>query len=96
MSSSNQELDILGIDISKAKFDVALLKHNSKDKIKNKVIANTPEGFEQLQEWLESQEVTNLHSCMEATSIYGNALARFLVTAGYIVSIVNRRCWIMV
>jgi transposase len=96
MSSSNQELDILGIDISKAKFDVALLKHNSKDKIKNKVIANTPEGFEQLQEWLESQGVTNLHSCMEATSIYGNALARFLVTAGYIVSIVNRRCWIMV
>jgi transposase len=89
MSSSNQELDILGIDISKAKFDVALLKNNSKDKIKSKVFTNTLEGFEQLQEWLNSQGVTKLHSCMEATSIYGNALARFLVMAGYIVSIVN-------
>jgi hypothetical protein len=34
MSSSNEELEILGIDISKAKFDVALLKNNSKDKIR--------------------------------------------------------------
>ncbi len=45
MSNSNEELDLLGIDISKAKFDVALLKHNSKDKIKSKVFTNTPEGF---------------------------------------------------
>jgi transposase len=89
MSNSNEELDILGIDISKAKFDVALLKDNGKDKIKSKVFANTPEGFEQLQEWLNSQGVTKLHGCMEATSIYGNALARFLVAAGYTVSIVN-------
>jgi transposase len=48
MSDSNQELDILGIDISKAKFDVALLKNNSKNKLKSKVFANTPEGFVQL------------------------------------------------
>jgi transposase len=89
MSSSSEELDILGIDISKAKFDVALLKNNSKDKIKSKVFANTPEGFVQLQEWLESQGVSKLHGCMEATSIYGNALARFLFAAGYVVSIVN-------
>ena len=89
MSSSKQELDILGIDISKAKFDVALLKNNNKDKIKSKVFANTPEGFEQLQQWLDSQGVSKLHGCMEATSIYGNALARFLVAAGYVVSIVN-------
>jgi transposase len=87
MSSSSEELDILGIDISKAKFDVALIKNNSK--IKSKVFANTPEGFVQLQEWLESQGVSKLHGCMEATSIYGNALARFLFAAGYVVSIVN-------
>jgi hypothetical protein len=35
--STNEEVDILGIDISKAKFDVALLK--GKDKIKSKVFA---------------------------------------------------------
>lgn len=85
--STEKEVDVLGIDISKAKFDVALLR--GKDKIKSKVFANTPEGFSELQTWLTHQGVTNLHGCMEATSIYGNALARFLIAAGYKVSIVN-------
>jgi transposase len=88
MSQSEQKLDILGIDISKAKFDVALIKAGG-DKVKNKVFANTPAGFEQLQQWLTSQEVTQLHGCMEATSTYGNDLARFLFESGYGVSIVN-------
>ena len=85
--STDKEVDVLGIDISKAKFDVSLLK--GKDKTKNKVFTNNPEGFTELQTWLISQGVTNLHGCMEATSIYGNALARFMVAAGYKVSIVN-------
>ena len=88
MSQSEQKSDILGIDISKAKFDVALIKAGG-DKFKNKVFANTPAGFEQLQQWLTSQNVTQLHGCMEATSTYGNALARFLFEIGYGVSIVN-------
>jgi transposase len=83
----NEEVTVLGIDISKAKFDVALRK--GKNKIKTKVFANTPEGFAELQAWLNSQGVTNLQACMEATSIYRNALARFLFAAGYKVSIVN-------
>jgi transposase len=83
---SSQE-DILGIDISKAKFDVALLK--GEHKIKSKVFTNNPVGFAELQAWLNSQAGNNLHACMEATSIYGNALARFLVAAGHKVSIVN-------
>ncbi|MEA5488642.1 IS110 family transposase, partial [Pseudanabaena sp. CCNP1317] len=87
MNNSNEVLDVLGIDISKAKFDVALIQGNAK--IKSKVFGNNPEGFAELQEWLNLQNVTNLHSCMEATSTYGNALARFLVEAGYKVSIVN-------
>jgi len=85
--SISEEVNVLGIDISKSKFDVALLKGNNK--IKSKVFANNPEGFAELQEWLTSQSVANLHSCMEATSIYGNALARFLFSAGHKVSIVN-------
>lgn len=85
--STKQEVDVLGIDISKAKFDVALLR--GQDKIKSKVFANTPEGFSELQTWLTNQGVISLHGCMEATSVYGNALARFLVAAGYKVSIVN-------
>ena len=35
---------------------------------------NNPQGFAELQEWLNIQGVTNLHSCMEAASTYGNAL----------------------
>jgi hypothetical protein len=45
--STDKEVDVLGIDISKAKFDVALLK--GKDKIKSKAFANSPEGFTELQ-----------------------------------------------
>ncbi len=87
MNNSNEVFNVLGIDISKAKFDVALIQGNAK--IKSKVFANNPEGFAELQACLNIQGVTNLHSCMEATSTYGNALARFLVEAGYKVSIVN-------
>jgi hypothetical protein len=87
MNNNNEVNDVLGIDISKAKFDVALIQGNAK--IKSKVFANNPEGFAELQAWLNTQGVTNLHGCMEATSTYGNALARFLVEAGYKVSIVN-------
>jgi transposase len=50
--SANQEVNVLGIDISKAKFDVALLKGEAK--IKNKVFANNLEGFTELQTWLTS------------------------------------------
>ena len=81
MISISTEIDVLGIDISKAKFDVALLR--GQEKIKSQVFTNDLEGFTELQAWLISQGVTNLHACMEATSIYGNALARFLVAAGY-------------
>ncbi len=88
MSQSEPKLDILGIDISKAKFDVALIKAGS-EKVKHKVFDNTATGFEQLQQWLISQSVARLHSCMEATSTYGNALARFLFEQGYQISIVN-------
>ena len=84
MNNNNEVNDVLGIDISKAKFDVALIQGNAK--IKSKVFGNNPEGFAELQAWLNLQSVTNLHSCMEATSTYGNALARFLVEAGYKVS----------
>ena len=66
MNNNNEVNDVLGIDISKAKFDVALIQGNAK--IKSKVFGNNPEGFAELQAWLNLQSVTNLHSCMEATS----------------------------
>lgn len=78
---------VLGIDISKKDFHVALLKENGGTKPKK--FTNNTAGFESLQSWLKQQGVAELHACMEATSIYGEALAEFLYEAGYQVSIVN-------
>lgn len=80
----------LGIDISKAKFHVALqLAAKPSNKPKVKVFANSLEGFEQLQAWLHQQGAGQVHACLEATSIYDEAVAEFLVEQGHTVSIVN-------
>jgi transposase len=78
---------IIGIDISKLKFDLCLLRDNGK--LKHKVFANTPSGFVQLSAWLRKQRVELVHACMEATGTYGEALALYLFDAGYKVSIIN-------
>lgn len=77
---------VIGIDIAKAKFDIALILN---DKIKMKVFKNNPEGFKALISWLETHKVHHFHACMEATGVYGDALAEFLFDAGYDVSVVN-------
>lgn len=66
----------LGIDISKLKFNVCLIKHDGK--LKHKVLPNNEAGFEQLREWLSRQGVATVHACLEATGTYGEALALFL------------------
>lgn len=80
---------VLGIDISKNKFDVALLKDG---KIKNKVFENNPPGFEALTKWLAKQEIegdARAHACMEATGTYGEALGLYLADQGHVISVVN-------
>lgn len=77
---------ILGIDISKKKFDIALLRDN---KIKNKYFTNDLDGFKELLSWLSNNKVDHLHACMESTSTYGEPLAEFLFDNQYKVSIVN-------
>ena len=79
-------VSILGIDIAKQKFDVALLVDG---KTKHKTCRNSVEGFETLMLWLEKQGIQKVHACMEATGNYGEDLAIYLHEAGHIVSIVN-------
>ena len=79
-------VSVLGIDISKQKFDAALLVDG---KIKHKTCKNSAEGFETLTLWLEKQGVGKVHACLEATSNYGEDLGVYLHEAGHIVSIVN-------
>ena len=77
----------LGIDVAKAKLDCALRLTNGK--YKNKVVENSPQGFKSLGEWLTKQQATLLHVCMEATGVYWEAAAEYLVDRGMIVSVVN-------
>jgi transposase len=79
--------NILGIDISKKDFHVVLITGETTTKPRK--FTNDPQGFESLQQWLKQKGIEQLHTCMEATSIYGDALAEFLYDVGYQVSIVN-------
>lgn len=77
----------LGIDISKLKFNVCLIKHGGK--LRHKVFPNSADGFEQLLGWLSKQGVERVHVCLEATGSYGEPLALFLHEAGQTVSVIN-------
>lgn len=79
-------IPILGIDISKQKFDTALLMGG---KLKHKACKNNRAGFETLSLWLKRQGVCCVHVCLEATGTYGDELATYMHDAGHIVSIVN-------
>jgi transposase len=78
---------VLGIDIAKAKFDVALLTPDGKTRQKS--CANTPAGFGDLTRWLARHGVTAVHAALEATGTYGDALALYLHEAGHVVSVLN-------
>lgn len=76
----------LGVDISKKKFDVALLRGG---KLKHKSFRNDKTGFDALLAWLRGHDALDAHACMEATGIYGEPAAEFLYEAGIHVSLVN-------
>lgn len=81
-------MQVVGIDIGKRKFDVALL---AGEKVRNKVFDNTAAGHQALLEWFKGKGVQakDCHVAMEATSLYYEALAQALYAAGYTVSVVN-------
>lgn len=76
---------VVGIDVAKLKFDVAVWLGETQ--YKTKVFANTPKGFELFVAWLQPYE--NAHICMEATGSYFTALATYLYGSGWTVSVVN-------
>lgn len=78
---------ILGIDISKEFFDATLI--DDMEQSYHRQFQNKVTGFEQLQNWLQKYQISNLHVCMEATNIYWEDLAYFLHKQGYQVSVVN-------
>lgn len=80
-------MTILGVDVSKDTIDVTL-----RDAPKGKEhhqFANNKSGFRALRKWLGQCNISKLHVCMEATNIYGEALASFCYDEGWQVSVVN-------
>jgi transposase len=76
----------LGIDVAKAKFDVALL---CEGKLAQRTFSMDPAGFSALDTWIHQQGIERVHACLEATGEYGAALALALYESGHLVSIVN-------
>ena len=76
----------VGVDIAKASFVVAI---KIEDEYKVRSFSNDTEGFSVLLEWIETHSYDTCHFCMEATGKYGDALALFLYSQDFIVSVVN-------
>jgi transposase len=77
---------ILGIDVAKKKLDVALMFN---DRTLTRKFDNSPKGFKELQGWLTSLHIERVHACLEATGVYGEAVAEFLYERNHRVSVVN-------
>lgn len=77
---------VVGIDIAKKKFDMALLVNG---KVKKKACSNTQEGYKEACSWLLRHGAPKAHVCLEATGAYGDDLAMALVSSGHMVSMVN-------
>jgi transposase len=78
---------ILGIDISKAYFDVTLVTPSGAKQ--HRQFTNDEPGITALLTWLKRQGVSELHACMEATNLYWEAVAERLQAQGNSVSVVN-------
>ncbi len=82
----------IGADIDKRKVHCVLLLDPVTGKKRNKTVANTPAGMEQLLAWGGKQTggpIGDLHVIMEATGPYHETAAYTLHEAGAVVSVVN-------
>jgi len=83
-------MNVIGIDISKAKLDCAWLRENNK--VKSKVFSNQIEGWKALISWAKEntqEDTAQLHFVMEATGVYHENFASWLYEQGASVSIIN-------
>ncbi|MFP3027847.1 MAG: IS110 family transposase [Wolbachia sp.] len=77
---------VLGVDISKKKFDVCLLVGN---KERYKVFQNNHDGFEKLVAWCNHHGAELIHLCLEATGCYSEDIVNFMYDLEHNVSVVN-------
>jgi transposase len=93
MNKGNDEMrSVIGIDMSKTKFDALWLKDPATLKVKSKAFSNDRKGFAELLEWIHkhvNRPLSEVHVVMEATSVYHEALAHCLFDHDVAVSVVN-------
>lgn len=82
----NDDSVFLGVDVSKAHLDCAVLVGG---KYRNKRLANSTAGVKALQAWLPRFGQAPMAVCMEATGVYWELAATILADAGHRVSVVN-------
>jgi len=78
----------VGIDISKLSFDVAVLIDG---RYQSRHFNNTPSGFSPMSKWVSSFKHP-AYFCLEATGIYGLALAKHLVQVNQQATHYMERC----
>lgn len=74
--------NFVGIDVSKSKFDLALIKGQDKDHFIQGVFDNTPKGIKSMRRFLEKENRVQLAEtifCMEFTGVYCRPLTSFFV-----------------
>jgi transposase len=74
--------NFVGIDVSKSKFDLALIRNLDKDHIVQGVFENTQKGIKSMSKFLKKEHCIDLSEtifCMEFTGVYCRPLTRFMV-----------------
>ena len=79
----------VGIDIAADNFVASIYQSPEKPVITKEGFENTFAGFNSFVSWLDTQSISPGNSiiCMEATGVYGEGIAHFLVSQGYKVSV---------
>ena len=74
--------NFVGIDVSKLKLDLALIKDSDKDHVIQSVFENTQKGIKSMTKFLEKEHLIHLSEtifCMEFTGVYCRPLTTYLV-----------------
>ncbi|MCP1643874.1 transposase [Pseudomonas citronellolis] len=79
---------VVGVDIAKKTFDIAVLQSNGKYRTKGN-LSNDQSGFSVFDQWLQKHAEPGAWVVMEATNIYHEALGDYLLARGYRVCVMN-------
>jgi len=84
-----KNLFFIGLDIAAVDFAASIYQTPDQPIVAKEAITNNPEGFDLLLLWLKEHHIdkTNSHICMEATGVYSQAIAYYLLFRDFPISI---------